>query len=597
MKKRFALPRLQYRKLKDKLFIFLFTALLALCVLSMVAFRVAFNFYDGQLYNEAAKVINLLATSIENELKKTEKLSFLILSDPNVQADLLAIRNLPQGYSGYQATENLHNILLSYALAEDYIASISLLDSKGGQFIVGVETKLKKEQNEEILQEALKHEGKNIWLEPDSTDRMLKSARVIRQIPGLSLEVLGLLVIRVDMNKLVNQVAHFYPGFELYLQILSAGRSIYATEKSITFEDHSNPLADELSSSTWGRNYGIKTVNRNKYFIAYTNSAYNGWTYVNIIPFANINHQIVILRNIMIVFFSVVFGLVAVVGLKLTKSITKPFENLTLKMKQVESGDFSVGKEFEVETGIEEIAVLNRNFKIMVEKINNLIQENYIKQLLIKETKYKILQAQINPHFLYNTLDSINWLAIVDKQEKISVMVESLGNLLRNSLGKRDIITIRDEINILENYVKIQQIRYEERLQFQLVIDEEILGCQIPKLTIQPIVENAINYGLEQIPTVCRIEVRGGLVGGEIQITVTDNGPGMDEDILGKIREGKVQPQGLGIGLSNIDERLKMAFGREYGIVISSQQQGSTVQIHIPCEEDPGRIGEGGFDV
>ena len=586
MKSLFAILRLPHRPLKDKLFLFLFTALLILCVLSIVAFRVAFNFYDGQLYNEAAKVINLLATNIENELKKTEKLSFLILSDPNVQEDLIAIRSLPQGYSGYQATEKLQNILLSYALAEDYIASISLVDSKGGQFIVGVETQLKKEQNEEILQKALKYEGKNIWLEPDSSDRMLKSARVIRQIPGLSLDFLGLLVIRVDMNKLVNQVAHFYPGFELYLQILSMGKSIYATEKSITF-DSNNPLEDELSSVTWGRNYGIKTVNRNKYFIAYTNSSYTGWTYVNIIPFENINRQMVILRNIMIAFFSVVFGLVAVVGLKLTKSITKPFENLTVKMKQVESGDFSVGEEFEVETGIEEIAVLNRNFKIMVEKINNLIQENYIKQILIKETKYKILQAQINPHFLYNTLDSINWLAIVNNQEKISVMVESLGSLLRNSLGKSDIITIREEIAILQSYVTIQQIRYEERLQFQLAIDEEIWQYRIPKLTIQPIVENAINYGLEKIPDVCAIEVRGSLVEGGIQLTITDNGPGMDEDILHKIRAGEVKPRGFGIGLSNIDERLKMAFGREYGISISSREQGTMVKILIPCEVYP----------
>ena len=136
MKKIYFFYRFKRCKLKDKLFVFFFTVLLIMCVLSIIAFRVAFNFYDAQLYNEAAKVLNLLSTSVENELKKIEKLSFLILSDPNVQQQLLTIKNLPQGYHGYQATENLQGILLSYSLSENYISSISIVDSKGGQFIV-----------------------------------------------------------------------------------------------------------------------------------------------------------------------------------------------------------------------------------------------------------------------------------------------------------------------------------------------------------------------------------------------------------------------------------------------------------------------------
>ncbi|NLM20711.1 MAG: hypothetical protein GX207_03055 [Peptococcaceae bacterium] len=362
MKKIYFFYRFKRCKLKDKLFVFFFTVLLIMCVLSIIAFRVAFNFYDAQLYNEAAKVLNLLSTSVENELKKIEKLSFLILSDPNVQQQLLTIKNLPQGYHGYQATENLQGILLSYSLSENYISSISIVDSKGGQFIVGVETGLNKEQNEQILQEALKYGGKNVWIEPGVVDNMLKSARVIRRISGLSLDFLGLLVIRVDMNKLINQIAHIYPGFELYLQIFSQGKNIYSTTES------NIRLEDDFFGLTWGKNYGIKTVDRKKYFIAYTESSYTGWVYVNIIPFENINQKIMLLRNIMILFFTGILGLLAFIGLKLTKSITKPIENLALQMKQVESGDFNVEEGFNTDCNIEEIAALNKDFKLMIQK-------------------------------------------------------------------------------------------------------------------------------------------------------------------------------------------------------------------------------------
>src|SRR5690606_2848016 len=138
----------------------------------------------------------------------------------------------------------------------------------------------------------------------------------------------------------------------------------------------------------------------------------------------------------------------------------------------------------------DEVGQIQRHFRIMLERINELIQENYIKQLVIKDTQFKALQAQINPHFLYNTLESINWMAKMSKQDRISQMVESLGYLLRLSISEQDsVITLHKELHIVQQYLVIQKLRFEERLDFQLDVPEHLVLCTVPKLSIQPIVE------------------------------------------------------------------------------------------------------------
>lgn len=209
------------------------------------------------------------------------------------------------------------------------------------------------------------------------------------------------------------------------------------------------------------------------------------------------------------------------------------------------------------------------------------MEENVEKQLIIKETELKALQAQINPHFLYNTLESINWLAKANQQKQISKMVESLGFLLRNSIHmKKDIVTIQEEADIVRHYMTIQRFRFEERLNFTLDIDDEVKHCLIPKLTLQPLAENAIQYALEPFTRPCAIRIQAKKAKGCVCITVEDNGPGMD----GRILEST---GGRGIGLWNIRERISLTFGEPYGLRIHSEHEKATrIVITIPCRNE-----------
>jgi len=571
-------------KLRNQLYVILFVIVFIICSISFIAFQVVLHIYNRQLYNESATILNLYTNSIENELQRIENTSYIIMADPNIQEQLRLIKLSGDEFIKHQASTRLRDILSTYALSESYFASINIIDSNNNQIQVGLDNHLNKERNMEILDEAVSYGGRNLWISPSAEDNYLVSTRVIRQIHNLTLEYLGLLIIRIDMNKFINQFFNGDDNTEICMQIFSSENNIYSTgDLTLDWEEELLHFGTE--------NHTIKTIDRQKYFISFTVADYTGWTYVNLIRYDRIYQKIVMMRNIMLVIHAGLFGLSLLLGLRFANNITKPIENLAVKMRQVEKEDFNINiGESMNQTTVEEIKNLYHDFETMVYKINNLIKENYSKQILLKDTRYKALQAQINPHFLYNTLDTINWTARVNRQEQISVMVEALANLMRRSISKGDIITIGEDIEILKNYLTIQKIRYEERLVFQLDVDDKLLGYSIPKLTLQPVVENAVNYGLEKTIGVCNIKVEAKEEEGKIKIIIEDNGPGMEPEFLDKLRRGKVKTAGSGIGLKNIDERIKITYGDSYGLFLASKpSRGTRVTICIPAQVNEGR--------
>ncbi len=219
----------------------------------------------------------------------------------------------------------------------------------------------------------------------------------------------------------------------------------------------------------------------------------------------------------------------------------------------------------------------------MLTKIENLIHENYRKQLLIKDAQFKTLQAQINPHFLYNTLESINWIAQLNSQGRIAAMVQALGDLLRVSInGQKLFVTMEEEADLLRQYVLIQKIRYEERLSVTIDVGREVHPFAIPKLTLQPFVENAIKYGLESNAGQCLIGVRAELNGRFLSHSRLRQRPGDSTPLLQRILEGKVEARGSGLGIKNIHERLKECYAGECGLLLDvTPGGGTTVTITV----------------
>jgi two-component system sensor histidine kinase YesM len=563
-------------KIKYKLFIILFTEIIIISIFSISALQIAFSFFNEQLYKQAANVLNFSSENIEIKLKEISRLSYRIFSDEDIQECLRSIQKTGNSYEKYLSVVKLKEKLASWAASENYVSSISFIDLNGNEYAAGYfPSRLDETRRLEIVNKTKKVNGNNVWITPSGKDNLIISAREVKNSKDLNLDTLGTLLIKVDSRQLMSRSSGTTKTYGGSIIAVSEGKIIFLSDDINKFDGLDLDFTDK-------QGYSISNIRGSKFFIAHNTSDYTAWTFLNIIPYEKLFNSINTVRNLTLLIYLIIFLGVIYLGVRFAKGITKPIEKLTDKMKRVEEGDFET--EPGNFTSNNEIERLGNDFEIMIGRINTLIRDNYMKQLSVKEAELKALQGQINPHFLYNTLESINWLAMINKQDKISLMVKSLGNLLRNSINnKESIITLENEISIIKSYVTIQKIRYEERLEFIMQIDEGLYQCPVPKLILQPIIENSINYGLEKMMKTCVITVSSILMQDSFEIRISDNGPGMRKDIVEKLQKGEIKPSGSGIGLRNIYERIKLLFGEEYGISVSSElRNGTTVSIRLP---------------
>jgi two-component system sensor histidine kinase YesM len=226
-------------------------------------------------------------------------------------------------------------------------------------------------------------------------------------------------------------------------------------------------------------------------------------------------------------------------------------------------------------------------------EIRNLLKRVTSEEGQKRKSELKALQMQINPHFLYNTLDSVIWMAQGGKQDEVIAMSSALARLFRLSISKgREIIDVASELEHVRNYLTIQKIRYKDRLDYRIEVDQELMSLKIVKIILQPLVENAIYHGIKNKSSAGTVLISGSLCPGGMTLSVHDDGIGMDRETLAGIREGLINPRansakshrGSGVGLHNVDERIKLYFGREYGLEFdSSEEKGTTVTIRLPA--------------
>lgn len=572
--------------IKQKLFSILLILMLLVSIVGVFELQISFKIYDEHLFNESAQILNLFSGNIENELKKTEKLSLNIMSDVQVQDYLYFINTSLSSYEKYKAGIDLGEKLISYSFLEKYIASINYFDNNENEYSFGRNTyKADDARKKAILASAAEYKGANGWIDPYALNGLLTSVRRVNLIKNTNLQPIGILLINIDINQLISLQENISSKYRTNLAILSEDKTIYLNNKNIDFDKIRLAIKNIRVNNT---SYFIQDINGSKFFITYAFSKYTHWIYVDAIPYNQILEGITAMRTTMIIIYFAIFCIIVFLGVKFGKGIVNPVVKLSNEMKNVEKGIFEVSNPLPDITGCrDEIIHLNYDFGLMIAEINKLINENYIKQMIIKDTELKVLQAQIKPHFLYNTFESINWLAKVNGQNEISTMITALGNLLRNSININEWkIILEEEIRLLTDYLAIQKIRHGDKLDCKINIPEDLNYCIITKLTLQPIIENSIEYGLEKLTGVCHIQVNAAKKSEIIELTVIDNGPGIDSELVKKLNKSIVEPKGFGIGLKNIDERIKMVFGKQFGLSFYSEPGvGTKVIIRIPYQE------------
>lgn len=324
-------------------------------------------------------------------------------------------------------------------------------------------------------------------------------------------------------------------------------------------------------------------------------SPYTGWRTVGVFSMDEVMSSVNTIVYILFTCVIISLVLVVIVSFKFSRTLTNPIFKLKRLMKQAESGDLTVRFNFEHN---DEIGELGQSFNHMIARIDQLIQMVYVEQENKRTAEMKSLQEQIKPHFLYNTLDTISWMARDYDAEDIVRLVDALTNMFRIGLSHgKDIITVKEEITHVSNYLYIQKIRYKDKLNYVIHVDESLYAVEVPKLILQPLVENAIYHGVKAKRGGGTITITGVPEGENLVFTVQDDGAGMlqekVEELNRRMSERSVLDEQKSFGLFYIRERIQLCYGKGYGVhVESTLGEGTRVTITLPLYQKPKKFDE-----
>lgn len=355
-----------------------------------------------------------------------------------------------------------------------------------------------------------------------------------------------------------------------------------------TFLDAYKISAEDLES---GLDKKVR-LNNSDFMVLKKQIAGTNWWIVDMVPMKQMTEEVFWLRMVLGIFIFLMIILTIGLTWGLMIYFGKPIRQLEQCMTQVTKGSFSVHMDYQRE---DEIKVLADGFNMMVDDLKIYMKDLIYQQQLLRSAELKAMQAQIRPHFLYNTLESISYLSQMGENAKIKVLVRSLIGLLRMTIGDiRTTVSLQEELEGVKQYINIQNIRYGNTLKESIYAEPEIANCRILKLLLQPVVENAIIHGIAPMGEPGVIMIYAGREEKGICIEISDNGIGMDEEeAQALLTDGKREGNFSGIGIANVQQRIQALYGKDYGLVILSRQgSGTTVTVHLPFVAEEGGTDE-----
>lgn len=561
-------------KFKRKLFLICAISILFISSVFFLSFRNVTIEYSDMIYEQASYNLGFLSSQLFEKLDKVEDDSMIIATSDTIQSELQKY-NSTYGVGKSIAYEKIQNFFSMYIKTENFRISLLTNDAiiPWGNFSnINLE-----DMREEITSLADAKNGSATWISSDKDTGHILCIRKIREKEYISLENLGYLIIEVDLDAVIADIAVYLNQHEYILSIEDTyGEVIYITPQ---YEKAEISLANTVNET-----YSMSTIN-NILMLQTKQPLLKGdtdWFVTFAIPCQEIYDTI---RNSQFIYIvAIILAIILSLFLSIVsmKNISKRFDYLVLKMERLKTGNFEL-LVASSKLGNDELGLLNKYFDEMTVNFKQIIEDNYIKELLITQAKLKSLEQQINPHFLYNTLDSIKCASKIYDEEKVSIMIESLARLLRYSLSiKEDSINLKDELDIANSYIEIQKIRFSDILQVDFEIDERLFQNKIPKMTIQPLVENVIIHAMENTIDECFIKISAFSTEANVIISVQNSGSQIDENIIALINENKITPKGSGIGLNNIDSRIKILFGIDYGLSFKNDNKNVIVEIKLP---------------
>lgn len=526
--------------LKQKLSCIILSVLTLILLFFLLALQISKYSYNEQLYRAIAGNLSFSASTISKHLKNIESFSSVVIAQKEVQESLDAVNSNDDVLTLSKNYSLLNEVVSTYqqTYKQNNLSCIALVNPRFTNCSnFPVMSRIPPEFLREILQKAAQASGSAVWIS-DSSNHYLILSRQIRKTENLSLKPLGYLLLFINLDDLVGDANQAVNTYE------SGHYLIYDNEKLIY---HSEGISQDwalLLYEKLQRPYDIIKQNRHKYFAVRSRIPSYEWNYINLIPYDDINRSIVAVFQLILVILLAGLLLSLFVAHIMMRYVVRDFELLLHKMEIFSQTELQLPESrIDYSQRSDEIGKLHQSFDAMAERIQHLVNTNYRYQILNRDARLKALESQINPHFLYNTLETVNWRAKALKDDTISNIVQSLAALLRATLSnEKSLVPLNYELNLVNNYITIQKIRFEERLLFRFYdseCTENLKNALVLPLTIQPLLENAIRYGMEEMTETCEISVYPYQRGDFLIIEVANQGSSFEENLLENLQNRK----------------------------------------------------------
>lgn len=553
-------------KLKTKFMVLILLMVLVMMLLEGLNRQSAYNTYNQMLYEENARTLMIYMDYLENIFDRMENITYLMIDDSDLQANLMFLRDHFEGNEWISRKNAVSKEVRAYAHREKYFSSFILKTSSlvfgYGNSRIGLNSDL--EPYIKTVSDA------NGQMRMVSSDQQLVLVREIRQSENLELSHLSYVVAQVDFSAMIEDVERTLKHADMPFSV-----SVYDGDICL-YSGNSQTVPQK----EWENGWYISGEN----FVTVYTSQKLGYTMVVETPYGALKSSVqsVYWRSLLLSF------LVALAAWAFSslwvRVVIRDIYGLIQKMDEFGAGKPLDRKEEAIyQNRTDEVGKMYRHFYRMASDYARLMQEYYDNQLLLKEAEFAQMQKQIQPHFLFNTLTAISWMAYAHKDEETAGMIESLGRMMRMVTdNKQSVITVGNDLQMVEDYLSIQQFRFRNRLQVQIQISPETRKLPIPRLSLQPLVENSVTYAMEEQLSGCRIRIFDRVNPEDTEIIVEDNGPGFAEDILERLQSGEETAKGTGTALLNIHKRLQYTFSEEYGLLFHRLEDGMQVIIRIP---------------
>lgn len=422
----------------------------------------------------------------------------------------------------------------------------------------------------------------------DTDDEVISLSREVQSYENGTFR--GVILINLNMNKITEICNSFQEKQENFMCIINdKGELVYEQQNGrerFAFDEKEN--RQELNTALGKTKESCFRLNYRgeKYLVTRTDMKTTGWTLVSMVPYKSVMAETMAISGVMILAVAITLIVTLLLLNRILTGVVKPLKKLEKYMVQVNPDNMD--QRMEILTD-DEIGHLSMKFNQMMDRIRNLKEQVIEEQEDKRKYELQALQAQINPHFLYNTLDSIIWMAETN-DSNIVAMTEALAKLFRISLNKgNEEISLERELEHVKNYLIIQSMRYADKFTYEISAEPGVERCRTIKLILQPIVENCIYHGIKKKRGTGKITIRAYRREQNLIIEVSDDGCGMPEEICRKILSDEIESEnisGSGIGVKNVNERIQLRFGKKYGLSYSSEEGvGTTVTYVLPYNE------------